>query len=77
RLNNQVYANVTLPLGRGSYAPTLSTSVTHDDQGGTLGQMSLSGTTGATNAFSYGVNAATGGGSTSGGGNAQYRSPFA
>ncbi|HIH2747637.1 fimbrial biogenesis outer membrane usher protein [Burkholderia aenigmatica] len=77
RLNNQVYANVTLPLGRGSYAPTLSTSVTHDNQGGTLGQMSLSGSAGATNALSYGVNATTGGGTTSGGGNAQYRSPFA
>ncbi|KDB09865.1 fimbrial biogenesis outer membrane usher protein [Burkholderia sp. lig30] len=77
RLNNQVYANVTVPLGRRSNAPTLSASVTHDSRSGAIGQMSLSGTAGKSNAFSYGVNATTGGGATSGGANAQYRSPFA
>lgn len=77
RLNNQVYANLTVPLGRRSHAPTLSTGIAHDSQGGTTGQMSLTGTTGQSNQFSYGVNANTGGGSTTGGGNAQYRSPFA
>lgn len=77
RLNNQVYANVTVPLGRRSYAPTLTTSVAHDSRGGTTGQMSLTGTVGKSNAFSYGMNVNTGEGATSGGGNAQYRSPFA
>ncbi|WP_260436144.1 fimbria/pilus outer membrane usher protein [Burkholderia sp. Bp9143] len=76
-LNNQVYANITLPLGRQAYAPTLSASVTHQNQGGMLGQMSLSGTAGKSNAFSYNVNATSSGGATSGGGNAQYRSPYA
>ncbi|WP_321802744.1 fimbria/pilus outer membrane usher protein [Burkholderia sp. BCC1988] len=77
RLNNQVYANVTVPLGRRSYAPTLSSSIAHDSNGGATGQMSLTGSVGQSNAFSYGVNVNTGGRTTSGGGNAQYRSPFA
>ncbi|WP_240462088.1 fimbria/pilus outer membrane usher protein [Burkholderia sp. Nafp2/4-1b] len=76
-LNNRVYANITLPLGRRSYAQTLSASVAHDNRGGATGQMSLTGTAGKSNALSYGVNANTGGGSTSGGGNVQYRSPLA
>lgn len=77
RLNNQVYANLTVPLGRRSYAPTLSTGIAHDSNGGTTGQMSLTGTTGKSNQFSYGVNVNTSAGTTTGGGNAQYRSPFA
>ncbi|VWD34762.1 fimbrial protein [Burkholderia lata] len=76
QLSNQVYANVTVPLGRRSYAPTLSASVARDNQGGTTGQMALTGSVGQSNAFSYGVNVNTGAGSTSGGGNAQYRSPL-
>ncbi|WP_249190668.1 MULTISPECIES: fimbria/pilus outer membrane usher protein [unclassified Burkholderia] len=77
RLNNQMYANVTIPLGRRSYAPTLSASVAHDSHGGATGQMSLTGSVGKSNAFSYGVNVNTGRSATSGGGNAQYRSPYA
>ncbi|WP_260435332.1 fimbria/pilus outer membrane usher protein [Burkholderia cepacia] len=77
RLNNQVYANVTIPLGRRSYAPTLSASVAHDSHGGATGQMSLTGSVGKSNAFSYGMNVNTSGSATSGGGNAQYRSPYA
>ncbi|WP_416378653.1 fimbria/pilus outer membrane usher protein [Burkholderia sp. B21-007] len=77
QLSNQVYANITVPLGRRSYAPTLSASVARNSQGGTTGQTSLTGTVGKSNAFSYGVNVNSGGGATSGGGNAQYRSPFA
>ncbi|ORT82533.1 fimbrial protein [Burkholderia puraquae] len=76
-LNNQVYANVTIPLGRRSHAPTLNASVARDNQGGTTSQTSLTGSLGESNAFTYGLNTNTGGGSTSGGGNAQYRSPFA
>ncbi|VWC49654.1 fimbrial protein [Burkholderia aenigmatica] len=76
-LNNQVYANVTIPLGRRSHAPTLSASIARDNQGGTTSQTSLTGSLGESNAFTYGLNTNTGGGSTSGGGNAQYRSPFA
>ncbi|KWU27590.1 MULTISPECIES: fimbria/pilus outer membrane usher protein [Burkholderia] len=76
-LNNQVYANVTIPLGRRSYSPTLSSSIAHDNQGGTTGQMSLTGTLGESGALTYGLNTTTGGGTTSGGGNVQYRSPFA
>ncbi|WP_081062410.1 fimbria/pilus outer membrane usher protein [Burkholderia cepacia] len=77
QLSNQVYANVTLPLGRRSYAPTLSASVTNDNRSGTTGQLSLTGTAGDLNAFTYGVNGTTGGGMSAGGGNAQYRGPFA
>ncbi|MCA7925846.1 fimbrial biogenesis outer membrane usher protein [Burkholderia cenocepacia] len=76
-LNNQVYANVTIPLGRRSHAPTLSASVARDNQGGTTSQTSLTDSLGESNAFTYGLNTNTGPGSTSGGGNAQYRSPFA
>ncbi|WP_348522281.1 MULTISPECIES: fimbria/pilus outer membrane usher protein [unclassified Burkholderia] len=46
-------------------------------RGGATGQMSVTGTVGQSNTLSYGVNANTGGGSTSGGGNVQYRSPLA
>ncbi|OXJ18450.1 fimbria/pilus outer membrane usher protein [Burkholderia sp. AU6039] len=77
RLSNQVYANVTVPLGRRSYAPTLSASVARDNQGGTTGQMGLTGTVGTSSAFSYGINVNAGNGATSGGGNAQYRAPWA
>lgn len=77
RLSNQVYANITLPLGRQTHAPTLTASVTRDNHSGTLGQMSLSGTAGKSSSLSYSINAASGGGSTSGGGNAQYRGPLA
>ncbi len=77
RLNNQVYANLTVPLGRRSYAPTLSTSIAHDSQGGTTEQMALTGTVGKSAALSYGVNVNSSSGATSGGGNVQYRSPWA
>ncbi|WP_080414797.1 fimbria/pilus outer membrane usher protein [Burkholderia ubonensis] len=77
QLSNQVFANLSVPLGRRTHAPTLSTSITRDNQSGTSQQMSLTGTLGETHAFSYGVNASHASGSTSGGGNAQYRSPYA
>ncbi|WP_175035218.1 fimbria/pilus outer membrane usher protein [Burkholderia lata] len=77
QLNNQVYLNFTVPLGRSAYAPTLTASTTRDSQGGTTGQMSLSGSAGQSGEFTYGVNASGSGSTVSGGGNAQYRGPYA
>ncbi|AXF21792.1 fimbrial biogenesis outer membrane usher protein [Burkholderia pyrrocinia] len=77
QLNNQVFANLSLPLGKRSYAPTLSTNIGYDNRNGSSQQMSLSGSVGESGVLSYGVNADHVSGSMSGGGNLQYRSPYA
>ncbi|MDR5828397.1 fimbrial biogenesis outer membrane usher protein [Caballeronia sp. LP006] len=84
RWDNRIMLNLMVPLGFGAHAPQSSTTFQHDtsDRSSTL-QESVTGTLGADNAFSYGVNAnysdgGNGSGfSTSAGGNVGYMSPFA
>jgi len=75
--SNQVYASVSLPLGKSQHAPTLATGFTHDSVQGWSEQAMLTGTAGADNEVSYGLFGSNGNGYTTGGGNAQYRSPYA
>ncbi|WP_244099894.1 fimbria/pilus outer membrane usher protein [Burkholderia anthina] len=76
-MSNMVYANLSIPLGRRSHAPTLSASVMRDGSGSTSTQMSLNGTAGKFSAFSYNVSASRDGQGTAASGNAQYRGPYA
>ncbi|HKR47066.1 MAG TPA: fimbria/pilus outer membrane usher protein [Paraburkholderia sp.] len=63
RWDNRVMATVSVPLGIGAHAPYSTTSVQHDTLAGVSVQENVSGTLGADNAFSYGVNVNhTGGG---------------
>ncbi|MBM2770322.1 fimbria/pilus outer membrane usher protein [Burkholderia anthina] len=75
--NTLYYASVTVPFGKMRPA-TLSTNVARDSQGRTRMQSTLSGTHGADNALSYGVNvdhaAGNGPAATGGGANITYRS---
>lgn len=77
QINNQVFASVSVPLGRGEHAPTLSTNFTHSTEGGASEQAMLNGSAGEDNALTYGVTANRAPGSTTGGASAQYRSPYA
>lgn len=77
QMNNQLFASVSIPLGAGQHAPTLSTSFTHSNQSGSSGQAMLNGSAGVDNEFTYGVTANHAPGSSTGGVNAQYRSPYA
>ena len=76
-MSNLVYANLSIPLGRRSEAPTLSASLSRGSGGGTSTQMSLSGTAGKFNAFSYNVSGSRDDRGAAGSGNVQYRSPYA
>ncbi|WP_133646892.1 fimbria/pilus outer membrane usher protein [Paraburkholderia flava] len=79
--DNRVMLNVGIPLNLGSHTVYSSTSVQHDSDGTALMQESMTGTFGADNALSYGVNAgrASGNGNatTNLGGNVSYLSPVA
>lgn len=77
RLTNQVFASLSVPLGSSKHSPLLSVNASHLDGIGATQQASLSGTAGDDNQYSYGVNAGHSPGISSGGANAQYRSPFA
>jgi outer membrane usher protein len=77
RMNNQIVANLSLPLGRGAHAPTLAVGFTNNGASGSSEQLMLNGSALADNALSYGVNVNRAPGMTTGGGNAQYRSPYA
>jgi outer membrane usher protein len=77
QMNNQVFLSVSVPLGKSQHAPTLAASVAHDNISGWSEQAMLTGTAGEDNDFSYGVNVNNTSGSTLGGVNGQYRSPYA
>ncbi|MGF6984919.1 outer membrane usher protein [Paraburkholderia atlantica] len=77
QMNNQLFLNVSVPLGKSQHAPTLATSVVHDNISGWSEQAMLTGTAGVDDRFSYGVNVNHASGSTVGGVNGQYRSPYA
>ena len=76
QMTNQVFASVSLPLGRSVHAPMVSFNASHIDGSGTMEQASLTGTAGVDNQFTYGVNAGHDPGNSSGGVNGQYRSPY-
>ncbi|MFJ9991370.1 fimbria/pilus outer membrane usher protein [Pseudomonas putida] len=70
------YLTLSMPIGSGAHAPTLSSSLSRSDRGYNTAQVGLSGTGGEDNQFAYGVSAArdsryAGSGSL----NAQYRLP--
>jgi len=69
----QLFASVTLPLGRGRHAPMLSTNFAHSNSGGWTEQATLTGTAGEYNQFTYGVNGSHTNDFSSAGVNAQYR----
>lgn len=77
QMSNQVYASLSVPLGKSVHAPTLSTGVMRDSNTGWSEQAMLTGTAGSDNQFSYGMFGSHNDSATVGGGNAQYRSPFA
>jgi len=77
QMTNQVFASISMPLGRSVHAPMLSLNASHMDGSGTMEQAALTGTAGVDNQFTYGVNAANNPGYSSGGVNGQYRSPYA
>ncbi|CAB3753560.1 fimbria/pilus outer membrane usher protein [Paraburkholderia solisilvae] len=82
RWDNRVMLTVGIPLGFGSHAPYLSSSVQRDSRDTTDAQASLTGALGVDNAATYGVNVgydAAGGTSaaTNVGGNATYVAPVA
>ncbi|RQS09822.1 fimbrial biogenesis outer membrane usher protein [Burkholderia sp. Bp9002] len=76
KASTMVYAGLSIPIGR-TRPTTLSTNFNHDSRGSTQVTTSLSGSLGADNNLSYGVNvnhtAASGNSQTSGGANIMYR----
>lgn len=54
--DNRVTFTVSLPLGNGFQAPSLTGSVQRDSSGGTSLQGTVTGTLGVDNAFAYGIN---------------------
>jgi len=83
RFSNQFFASISLPLGDSVHAPTFGATVSHDSNGHSLAQGTLSGTAGVDNEYSYGATAThDNGGDGADSSNAGtvyggYRSPFA
>ncbi|HEF5787629.1 fimbrial protein [Burkholderia multivorans] len=75
--DNQLYASLTIPLGKSVNAPTLSASLSRDTRGGSSQLIGLNGSAGENGEFSYSVTGNRSPGSLYGGGTAQYRAPFA
>ncbi|MCP1626186.1 fimbria/pilus outer membrane usher protein [Pseudomonas nitroreducens] len=75
--DTQYMLSLSMPLGRSSHAPYLSSSTTWSDKGDANSQLSLSGAAGQDNQFNYGVygsrSRVAGDTSSAGGANAQYR----
>jgi len=77
RLENQVFASVSLPLGRGRPAPLLTGSYGHSNNGGGSQQVSLGGGLGEDSALNYNVSAGRAAGNGNGGASMQYRGAVA
>lgn len=74
RAETEYFLTLSMPIGSGSHASTLSSSMSHNDSGYSTAQAGLSGTAGADNNFAYGISSSRdsrAGGSASG--NAQYQ----
>jgi outer membrane usher protein len=80
-MSNDYMLSLTLPLGRSSHAPTLTTNVTHNSVSGTNTQANVSGSLGEFNQFSYNGYGTynTGGSNNTGntGASGTYRAPYA
>lgn len=72
-LTNQIYAGVTLPLGRTSHAPTMSMGYTANPSAGDSQQVLLTGSALDDHTLSYSVNASHSPDSSTGGGNLNYQ----
>lgn len=55
RRDTSVFLNISMPLGQSARAPSLSTLFNHSDTSGDAATVSVSGTAGANNRFSYGA----------------------
>ena len=77
RYNTQVFVNLVAPLGRSPRAPLLSFGASHATNGPSAQQVTLNGTAFEDSSVSYGLNANRSGDTMTGGGNVQYRSPYA
>lgn len=83
RVSNQLFISLSLPLGNSMHAPTLSTNLSHRDNGQASGQLLVNGSFGEDSQFNYGANLSHDhpgngeGNDTAGGLYAGYSSPFA
>ena len=79
RYDNEYFASISVPLGDGPHAPSLSLNLTNSGTGGSQEQAMLNGSAGADNQFNYGATASHSSGSTGNAGsiNGGYRSPYA
>lgn len=76
-MSNQLFATVSVPLGKAERAPALSSGLMHDSRAGWSEQATLVGSTGTANELDYGLYGTHSDQSTMGGGNVQYHSPYA
>lgn len=80
--DNQVFLNISLPLGSSAHAPSLSANLNHGDATGTQEQAMLNGSAGQWNQFTYAATASHASDTNGGTGNtvsasAGYNSPYA
>lgn len=76
-MSNQVFATVSVPLGKAERAPILSAGLMRDSRAGWAEQATLAGSVGAADELGYGVYGTHSDRSTIGGGNVQYHSSYA
>ncbi|AIP36982.1 outer membrane usher family protein [Paraburkholderia xenovorans LB400] len=76
-MSNQVFATVSVPLGKAEHAPVLSAGLMHDSRAGWSEQATLAGSAGAADELGYGLYGTHSDRSATGGGNVQYHGPYA
>ncbi|PRY09272.1 fimbria/pilus outer membrane usher protein [Paraburkholderia sp. BL25I1N1] len=76
-MSNQVFASVSLPLGKTERASSLSAGLMHDSRAGWSEQAMLAGSAGTADELRYGMYGTHSQRSTTGGGNVQYQSAYA
>jgi outer membrane usher protein FimD/PapC len=76
-MSNQVFASVSVPLGKVERASSLSAGLMHDSRAGWSEQAMLAGSAGTADELRYGIYGTHSERSTIGGGNAQYQSAYA
>jgi outer membrane usher protein len=76
-MSNQLFATVSVPLGKAEHAPLLSAGLMHDSHANWSEQAILAGSAGAADELKYGMYGTHSERSSIGGGNVQYHSPYA
>jgi len=76
-MSNQVFASVSVPLGKVEHASSLSAGLIHDSRDGWSEQAVLAGSAGTADELRYGMYGTHSARSNTGGGNAQYQSAYA